>query len=48
MINTNNPLTSLSYTNKDFESIYPELLETVKKLSYKWDPTISNESDRSL
>lgn len=45
MINTNNPLTSLSYTNKDFESIYPELLETVKKLSYKWDPTISNESD---
>lgn len=45
MLSTNNPLSSISYTNKDFESIYPELLDTVKKLSYKWDPTISNESD---
>ena len=35
----------LSYTNKDFESIYPELLDLVKVLTYKWDPSISNESD---
>lgn len=37
--------TPLSYTNKDFQAIYEELLEVAKKLSYKWDPTISNESD---
>ena len=41
----NNPLTNQSYINKDFQTIYPELLELVKKLSYKWDPTVSNESD---
>ena len=40
-----NPLSSISYTNKDFNSIYPELLELAKKLASKWDPTISNESD---
>ena len=40
-----NPLSSISYTNKDFNSIYPELLELGKKLSAKWDPTVSNESD---
>ena len=34
-----------SYTNKDFESIYVELLDLVKELTYKWDPSISNESD---
>lgn len=40
-----NPLSNISYTNKDFNSIYTELLDVVKKLTYKWDPTISNESD---
>lgn len=45
MYESTNPLSTLSYTNKDFQTIYPELLETVKKLTYKWDPTISNESD---
>ena len=40
-----NDLSNLSYTNKDFSAIYPELLDIVKKLSYKWDPTISDESD---
>lgn len=40
-----NPLSSLSYTNKDFQSIYVELLDLVKELTHKWDPTISNESD---
>lgn len=40
-----NELSSLSYTNKDFNSIYVELLEYAKKLSYNWDPTASDESD---
>lgn len=35
----------ISYTNKDFESIYVELLDLVKELTYKWDPSVSNESD---
>lgn len=38
-------LSNLSYVNKDFGTIYPELLDLTKKLSYKWDPTISDESD---
>ena len=40
-----NPLSNLSYTNKDFQSVYVELLDLAKKISYKWDPTVSNESD---
>lgn len=40
-----NPLSNLSYVNKDFQSVYVELLDLVKELSYRWDPTISNESD---
>ena len=38
-------LSNLSYTNKDFGSIYPELLDLVRKISYKWDPSESDESD---
>ena len=38
-------ISNKSYTNKDFQSIYPELLDLVKKLTNKWDPTTSNESD---
>lgn len=38
-------LQDTSYTNKDFGSIYPELLDLVRALTYKWDPSISNESD---
>jgi len=34
-----------SYTNKDFISIYPELLNIFKQISPKWDPSLSNESD---
>ena len=45
MPTTNNPLSAISYTNKDFQSIFPELLDLVKKLTLKWDPSISNESD---
>ena len=36
---------SISYTNKDFQSIYNELLELIPKLTNKWDPSLSNESD---
>jgi len=36
---------NISYTNKDFQSIYNELLELVPKLTNKWDPNLSNESD---
>ena len=45
MSNATNPLSPNSYTNKDFQSIYVELLEAAKTLAKGWDPTISNESD---
>ena len=35
----------ISYTNLDFSSIYTEVLDLVKELTYKWDPSISDESD---
>lgn len=38
-------ISNKSYTNKDFNTIYPELLDLVTKLTNKWDPTTSNESD---
>ena len=34
-----------SYTNKDFQSIYDEMLELVPKLTSKWTPSESDESD---
>jgi hypothetical protein len=40
-----NPISAISYTNKDFQTIYPERLEAAKELARNWDPTISNESD---
>ena len=42
---SNIPVNSYSYTNKDYMSIITELIEVVKKLTNKWDPSISNESD---
>ena len=39
------PVQNISYTKKDFQTIYPELLDLVKQLTTKWDPSISNESD---
>ena len=36
---------SISYTNLDFSSIYTEVLDLIKNLTYKWDPSISDESD---
>lgn len=44
-MNSKNELSNLSYTNKDFNAIYTELLEYAKKISYKWDPSASDESD---
>lgn len=40
-----NPLNPLSYTNRDFQEIFPEQLNLVKNLTDKWDPSQSNESD---
>ena len=45
MPNNSTTISGLSYTNKDFNSIYGELLDLVKTLTNKWDPSISNESD---
>jgi len=45
MTNIFNPNTPISYINKDFQTLYIELLDTVKKLTSTWDPSISNESD---
>ena len=44
---TNNEIqiSNMSYTNRDFATIYPELLDLTKKLTNKWDPSVSNESD---
>lgn len=36
---------NISYIDKDFQSIYNELLELAPKLTDKWDPNMSNESD---
>lgn len=38
-------ISKLSYVNKDFASIYPDLLDLVKTLTNRWDPSSSNESD---
>ena len=35
----------ISYTNLDFSSIYTEIIDLAKQLSYRWDPSISDESD---
>ena len=47
-MNSTSKLSALSYTNKDFNAIYEELLEYTKKISYKWDPSSSDESDPGL
>ena len=38
-------LSKMSYTDKDFASIYPDLLDLASQLTNKWDPSLSNESD---
>jgi len=36
---------NISYTNLDFSTIYLEVLDLIKQLTYRWDPSISDESD---
>ena len=43
-----NPLSAISYTNKDFRSLVEELIDLTKKLTEKWDPSITNESDPAM
>ena len=43
--NDNYSIPNTSYVNKDFQTIYPELLNIIKELTYRWDPTITDESD---
>ena len=38
----------LSATKKDFYQIWNELLETARKISERWDPTSTNESDPGI
>ena len=46
---TNNySISPISYTNKDFRSIYEELLDIVNDLTDRWDPRSTNESDPGL
>ena len=41
-------INSLSYTNKDFDAIYEELLSMGDEISSKWKPSASNESDPGI
>lgn len=34
-----------SYINKDFQALWEELLTLIPKLTNKWDPKNTNESD---
>lgn len=36
---------NISYINKDFQSLWAELLEIIPKFTNKWDPQKANESD---
>ena len=38
-------ISSMSYVNKDFASIYTDMLDLAKKITNRWDPSQSNESD---
>lgn len=38
-------IANTSYTKKDFYQIYPEILDIVQKITERWDPAASNESD---
>ena len=41
-------ISNKSYTNKDFESIYLELMDYADKLSKRFSPKDSNESDPNI
>lgn len=38
-------ISNKSYTNKDFQKLFTEVLDLTKKLTTRWDPSESNESD---
>ena len=41
-------ISNKSYTNKQFSTIYPELIDLSKKLGDKWDAENTNESDPAI
>lgn len=41
-------ISNISYTNKDFQTIYPELIDIADKLTDLWSPSSSNESDPGI
>ena len=41
-------LTQISPTKRDFYQIWTELLDVSKKLSERWDPTSTNETDPGI
>lgn len=41
-------ISNKSYINKDFASIYPELIDLAKNITRRWDPQTSNESDPGI
>ncbi len=45
MTSNEKSLANISFINKDFESLWTELLALVPKLTRKWDPSQANESD---
>ncbi len=42
---SDNLLNNMSYTNKSFQDVYNEMLDLAEKISYRWNPKESNESD---
>lgn len=42
---TDTNISKISYSNKDFASIYTDMLDLASQLTNKWDPAHSNESD---
>lgn len=46
--NSDIQIENISYTNKDFSQIYPELVDLAKKITNKWDPETTNESEPGL
>lgn len=41
-------ISAISYTNKDFQTIYPELLDLATRISKRWTPDKTNESDPGI
>lgn len=41
-------ISNKSYINKDFATIYPQIIDFIKKETNRWDPESSNESDPGI